>query len=253
MHTKASLQNSIKCVFLFLSFFFGGCHSNKVARSPVPCFAVQSSPKIAMAEIPEKKPSPVPVKKVAKPLIVIDAGHGGEDFGTNAKAATKHQEKTLNLSCSFCLKTYLEDMGYRTIMTRTFDRFIPLSTRAEFSNVRNPDVFVSVHFNAAPSKQAEGVEVFFFEKDPIKKRIENSKRLAQSVLDQIILQTKARSRGIKHGNYAVIRETTATAILVEGGFLSNDKEFEKIKDPAYLRKVAHGIALGIDDYLKRRK
>jgi N-acetylmuramoyl-L-alanine amidase len=74
--------------------------------------------------------------------------------------------------------------------------------------------------------------------------------LAQTVLDHVIESTAAKSRGVKHGNFLVIRETEMPAILVEGGFLTNTSEMDRIKDPSYLKKLALGIAKGIQTYLQ---
>ena len=66
----------------------------------------------------------------------------------------------------------------------------------------------------------------------------------------MISHTQAQSRGVKHGNLAVIRETMMPAVLIEGGFLTNEEEVHKIKSAEYLKKLALGIAQGIRDYLK---
>ncbi|MGK5594407.1 MAG: N-acetylmuramoyl-L-alanine amidase family protein [Parachlamydiaceae bacterium] len=183
-------------------------------------------------------------------MVVIDPGHGGEDFGTHSHLKPRYQEKFLNLTTARFLKNYLTELGYQTIMTRNDDTFIPLLTRASFANAQPSALFISVHFNSAPSKEARGIEIYFYEKDKNKKRVDQSKRLAELVLKSVISQTKAKSRGVKHGNFAVIRETTMPAILVEGGFLTNDEEIQKIKNPEYLKKLALGMAKGIDSYLR---
>lgn len=194
-------------------------------------------------------PLPQKNKDNQKYLIVIDPGHGGEDFGTHSNTLPHYQEKHLNLSTANLVNTYLSQLGYKTVMTRTNDRFIALDKRAEFANNKKPDLFVSVHYNSAPSKEAEGIEVYFYRSEQDKKRTKESKLLAQCVLDDVIDNTSAKSRGVKHGNFAVIRETNMPAILIEGGFLTNDREMEKIKDPVYIKKLAWGIAKGINCYL----
>lgn len=188
-------------------------------------------------------------------IITIDPGHGGEDFGTHSNTPPTYHEKNLNLAISKMLKSYLDKQGYTTVMTRMKDDFIGLDERADFANNQKSALFVSLHFNSAPSKEADGIEVYYYRSTDNKERTERSQQLAKAVLDQVLAQTQAKSRGTKHGNFAVIRQTNMPAVLVEGGFLTNDEEMQKIKDPAYLKKLAWGVALGINDYLEggRRK
>ena len=196
-------------------------------------------------------PNPVIIPPKIKPkLIVIDPGHGGEDAGTKSLIKPFYQEKFLTLATSRFLSDYLRQMGYETKMTRNEDVFIPLSDRAIKANQIDPALFVSVHYNSAPSKEAKGIEVFYYQADENVSRTQSSKELAALVLDSLINTTQAKSRGVKKGNFAVIRETKMPAILVEGGFLTNQDEMNLIKDPVYLKKLAWGIAKGVDKYLK---
>lgn len=188
--------------------------------------------------------------RLQKELIVIDAGHGGEDEGTRSLIPPKYQEKSLNLATSLFLKEFLEKFGYVVKMTRTDDTFIALSDRSSMANKWASKLFVSVHYNAAESELAEGVEVYYYQSDENKQRSTISKKLAESVLAEILQKTGAKSRGVKHGNLSVIRETVMPAILVEGGFMTNKVEMEKIKDPNYIKKLAFAIALGIDHHMK---
>lgn len=186
---------------------------------------------------------------VHKELIVIDPGHGGSDTGTQSISKPRYKEKSFNLVTAKLVRTYLTQLGYRVEMTREKDKFISLEKRSQFANEKKPSLFVSIHYNSAPSAKAQGVEIFHFQDWQNKQRSNASKKLAQVVLKSILKQTNADSRGVKNGNYAVIRETKMPAILVEGGFLSNEDELKKLKDPAYLKKMAWGIAKGISNYL----
>ncbi|KAF3362188.1 hypothetical protein PHSC3_001254 [Chlamydiales bacterium STE3] len=230
---KLAMLHFSKICFLLLIVAVG-CASSR--QHHVPPYSLQ------------KKEEPSACKPYK--MIVIDPGHGGEDFGTHSHVKPRYQEKYLNLTTARMLKGYLQDLGYQTIMTRDDDKFIPLLTRASFANEQQSVLFVSVHFNSAPSKEAQGIEVYFYENDKNKTRVNKSKKLAEQVLKCVIHQTKAKSRGVKHGNFAVIRETTMPAILVEGGFLTNEEEMRKIKNPDYLKKLALGMAKGIDSYLR---
>lgn len=184
-------------------------------------------------------------------LIIIDPGHGGEDAGTRSLTKPRYQEKYLTLTTSKFLRDYLTQMGYQTVMTRNDDTFIPLITRAEMANKAEPALFVSVHYNSAPSAEAQGIEVFYYQSDSDKPRTKASKELATTVLTKVLRTTEAKSRGVKRGDFAVIRETKMPAVLIEGGFLTNQEELEKIKDPNYLKQIAWGIAQGVDAYMKK--
>ncbi|TXI42795.1 MAG: N-acetylmuramoyl-L-alanine amidase [Nitrosomonas sp.] len=187
-----------------------------------------------------------------KPLIIIDAGHGGKDLGAVSLTKPIYQEKNLNLATARLLEGFLKNQGYRTIMTRSDDTFLTLEERANLAKAKKGQLFVSVHYNSAPSQKAEGIEVFYYNSDKEKGRTKDSQAMAQAVLDKVIAATSAASRGVKHGNYSVIRNTTMPAILIEGGFMTNEKEMERLKDPIYLKKLALGIAQGIDQYLQNK-
>lgn len=192
-----------------------------------------------------------PLFMLQKGLVVLDPGHGGKDVGTQSISKPRCQEKGLNLVTARQVRNFLQKLGYRVLMTRNDDTFVSLEKRAELANEWKPRVFVSIHYNAAPSAEAEGIEVFYYLSKEDKSRTLQSKKMAQAVLKQVIGETDAKSRGVKNGNYAVIRETKMPAILVEGGFVTNTDELKKLKDPTYIKKLAWGIAKGIDEYLKR--
>lgn len=181
-----------------------------------------------------------------KPLIVIDAGHGGTDEG--AKVNT-FMEKKIALTTSLLAKKHLEELGYRVILTRSRDIYLPLPRRTTIANKTNGSLFVSVHFNSSPSSEARGIEIFYYDSKEMW-RTRASKRLASCILGGVIGQTDAHSRGVKQGNFHVIRETEMPAVLVEGGFITNKDERAKLRERAYLDRLAIGIAQGIDKYLR---
>lgn len=181
-----------------------------------------------------------------RPLIILDAGHGGNDEGTSVQML---QEKRIALMCSLMVRNFLDEMGYRVMLTRTRDVYISLPRRVSIANKNGATCFVSIHFNAANNVAAKGVEVFYCDThEP--KRTRSSQKLANCVLYHVIDQTNAKSRGVKKGNHHVTRETQMPAILVEGGFLTNKEERLQLKNTAYIQKIAHGIAHGIDKYMK---
>lgn len=178
-------------------------------------------------------------------LVVLDPGHGGPDEGT--KLSSLH-EKRIALTTALLTKRHLEEMGYRVILTRSRDIFIPLPQRAQMANDLEANLFVSIHYNSSRNPEAKGIEVFYHNSGE-QGRQRLSHKLADCVLHHLVDETEARSRGVKRGNFLVIRETKMPAILVEAGFLTNYEEFEKLKKRQYLDQVAKGIALGVEQFL----
>lgn len=207
----------------------------------------KGSPAIYDPEFLPSEASKLPLL-IHKAFIVLDPGHGGHDVGTQSISKPRYQEKSLNLVTANFVKHYLQQLGYRILLTRHDDTFVSLEKRAEIANEQKPTLFVSIHYNSAPSAEAQGVEVFFYQSKENKSRTTQSKRLAQCILKHVLSHTKAKSRGVKHGNFAVIRETNMPAVLIEGGFVTNESELQNLKDPTYLKKLAWGIAKGIDEY-----
>ncbi|HAB99779.1 MAG TPA: N-acetylmuramoyl-L-alanine amidase [Parachlamydiales bacterium] len=192
------------------------------------------------------------VSSLNSAIIVIDAGHGGTDRGTWANAPFC-EEKRICLQTSRLVKKYLDQLGYRVVMTRMTDVFIPLSRRVEIADQARASLFVSIHYNSAPVPSAKGIEIFYSESKGEKVRASASKKLAQSILSKVIHRTSAQSRGVKKRDFLVIRETSMPAILIEGGFISNQEERENLKDHVYIDKIARGIADGIDSYTRGKK
>lgn len=186
-----------------------------------------------------------PTKTSNKQLIVIDPGHGGFDIGATVKSI---QEKALALKTATLVKQYLHQKGYRVILTRSRDVFISLTKRTTIANDTKSKVFVSVHYNAFKNPQAKGIEVYYYNRGP-NWRQKASKKLAQLVLDGMIASTGAKNRGVKTGNFHVIRETDMPAILIEGGFITNPQECSNLSDQKYIEKMAQSIANAIEKYL----
>lgn len=207
--------------------------------SRIPSLSVKDSSEIKMK----------PPFLVQNYVIMIDPGHGGHDIGTQSISKPRYQEKSLNLVTAKFVRDFLQQLGYQVLMTREKDVFVSLEKRANIANEKQPAIFVSIHYNSAPSAEAQGVEVFYYQYSEQKNRIVQSKKLAQAVLKNILAETEAKSRGVKHGNFLVIRNTTMPAILVEGGFVTNEAELQKLKDPTYLKKMAWGIVQGIEEYI----
>jgi N-acetylmuramoyl-L-alanine amidase len=242
-------------IFVFL-LLLTGCNPpvyREIETLPQPILVPPPQIIIDAPKVREKPivitPSPIKVKQV----ILIDAGHGGEDHGARSLTTPRYQEKNLTLATSKLLKLYLEQLGYAAIMTRNEDLFVSLEKRAKIANQLQPELFVSVHYNSAPSKEADGIEVYFFKDKENPSRAKASRQLAENILAQLLETTRAKSRGVKHGNFLVIRETAMPAVLVECGFLTHSEEMERIRDTAYLKKLAWGIAQGVHAYIQKKQ
>ena len=181
-------------------------------------------------------------------LIVIDPGHGGKDAGA-ASYNKKLHEKHFCLSTGLLLQKHLRKMGYATLITREDDAFVTLNKRAQIANKADAALFVSIHYNAAKNRNARGLEVFYNDYPGHNNRAEKSKELAENILTNMVPITKEPSRGVKPAAFVVLVNTTMPAVLVEGGFLTNRQDLEKIKRASYWDKAALGIARGIDSYV----
>jgi N-acetylmuramoyl-L-alanine amidase len=182
--------------------------------------------------------------------IVLYVGHGGTDLGARAKPPYC-EEKKLCLQTARLVKKHLNQLGYHVVMTRESDAFVSLPRRVEIANQAGGDLFVSVHFNSTRNPTAQGIEVFFYDSREDRPRASSSRKLAEAVLSRIIRRTEAVSRGVKRGNFFVIRESSMPAILVEGGFISNPEERAQLRTREYQEKIAMGIADGIDRFMKK--
>ncbi|RXJ02953.1 hypothetical protein DS745_05055 [Anaerobacillus alkaliphilus] len=182
-------------------------------------------------------------KSSTKKLIVIDAGHGGKDPGAVGNGL---EEKEIILDVSLRVQKLLEQAGYQVLMTRSDDTFLEPGERAAFANKHKADAFVSVHANAAENTSANGTETFWntTHSGP------ESKRLAEEIQTSLIQKLGTFDRGVKQGNFQVIRSTTMPSVLVELAFISNKKDAEMMAKDDFRQKSAEAIVEGILKFYK---
>ncbi len=168
--------------------------------------------------------------------VVIDAGHGGHDRGARARS-NGLAEKTVALDVAQKVEQRLRAAGFRTRMTRTGDEFVGLDERAAISNRQSNAVFVSIHFNHAPTSRANGAETYY--------NSSASAALASKIQNNLARFTPTADRGVKTANFRVLRKADFPAVLVECGFLSNPAEASRCASPAYRDALAERIASGI--------
>jgi N-acetylmuramoyl-L-alanine amidase len=167
--------------------------------------------------------------------VVLDAGHGGYDRG--GIPGQRVSEKDMTLDVARRLKSVLQASGYRVVMTRDSDVFVPLGTRTAIANSYRNAIFVSVHFNSATRRGASGIETYFYSRDSL--------ALASAIHHYVAGGAPSENRGVRRRGYFVLRRTNIPAVLVECGFLTNPTEASYAQNASYRQKLAEAIAAGV--------
>ena len=151
-----------------------------------------------------------------------------------ASASAKKRSPSMSPSAS---ASVLQGNGYRVIMTRNSDVFIPLGQRTAIANSYRGATFVSVHFNSATRAGANGIETYYYRGD--------SAGLAANIHRNVVAISPTENRGIRRRGYYVLRRTNIRGVLVECGFLTNPTEGRYALQANYRQKLAEAIARGI--------
>ena len=159
--------------------------------------------------------------------VVIDAGHGGHDRG--GIAGQRVDEKTMNLDVSLRLRSVLQSYGYRVVMTRDTDVFIPLGTRVAIANSYRDAIFVCIHFNATSRRSASGIETYFYSSQSLP--------LASAIHYYVAGGAPSANRGVRRRGFYVLRNTRIPSVLVECGFL-NQSDRSIIRAKCFLSSKA---------------
>jgi N-acetylmuramoyl-L-alanine amidase len=264
--------------------------------SALPASVQPSLPKI---EPPDTPLGPVEIPKAAKHTstgknsltralglklgrIVIDAGHGGQDQGTEGPKGLL--EKDLVLDVAMRLGQLVEDrMGAEVIYTRTDDIFVPLEQRTALANEKKADLFLSIHANSSSYPRIAGVETFYLNFSDSKEALDVASREnassqksifeLQDIIQKITLHDKAeeskefagrvqtalyafsgrnvpgeKNRGVKKAPFVVLIGASMPSVLAEIGFLSNPREEALLKKPDYRQKLAEALYRGVTRY-----
>ena len=189
-----------------------------------------------------------------KPLVVIDAGHGGFDPG---KVGIDGQlEKDINLSIAEKLKAYLEASDVNVVMTRDTDtglyqsgdshkKVSDMRRRCDIINEARPDLVVSIHQNSYHQEEINGGQVFYY------KTSQNGKRLAEILQKRFdyVLGEANRRVAKSNDNYYLLLHVKEPIVIVECGFLSNRKEAKALESEDYQDRMAWTIHMGVMEYL----
>ena len=188
------------------------------------------------------------------PVVVIDAGHGGTDPGKVGVDGSL--EKDINLAVAKRLKTYLEQDDIRVIMTRETDtglysdtdsrkKMADMKKRCEIIEESGADLVVSIHQNSYPEEAIHGAQVFYYEDSVEGKKL--AEILQRHLVEGLDKTNHRQAKGNK--TYYMLKKTEATLVIVECGFLSNDREASLLTDEKYQKKVAKAICSGTLEYL----
>ena len=190
---------------------------------------------------PVKINIPVIVKprKDGKKYVMIDAGHGGSDCGA---IRNNIYEKDIVIDIAKRVEKMLKKKGYVVGMTRESDKYVSLEDRVTMSEVFNPDIFVSVHVNSSNSDSPYGIETHYYK--------DNSLTLAKNMHAAMLNNINSKDRGLFKSKFYVINHTTAPAVLLEIGFISNQQERSQLITESRKNATAKAIVEGIDAYFK---
>jgi len=217
--------------------------------------------------------------------IVIDPGHGGHDTGTIGP--TGLMEKNLCLDVSLRLGKLIHQRlpGADVIFTRTTDTFVPLERRTQIANQAHADLFLSVHANSSPDRQARGIETYYLNftnssdamevaarenalsdnsvydlKDLVTKiakneKVEESRDLAGIIQESLTKRIERvhhgeRDRGVRKAPFVVLIGAHMPSVLAEISFISNPTDEKWLKKPANRERIAEGLYRGIEQYLQ---
>ena len=210
------------------------------------------------------KESKTPQPQTSKPfaVVVLDPGHGGEDSGAMCGGV---MEKDLTLDVARRVDRLLDAEGVATLMTRVGDSYVSLADRAAFGNRANDSIFISIHFNEDNKPVASGVETYyaahqigsgsafsswfpFFSRPPSNSPKPESQSLAGFIQEALVARTGSLNRGTQAKQFFVIANVTSPAVLIEGGFITNQDELSKLGSEGYRDQLAAAVADGVLRY-----
>ena len=198
-------------------------------------------------------PSSADVGKV----IVIDAGHGGEDSG--AIGVNGAYEKDLNLEIAMIIGEELKNRGYTVVYTRTEDKMLyspeenikgmrkisDLKNRCKITETYDDCILISVHMNSYGASKYSGLQVYYSDEK------EESRVLAQKIQNAVRNDIQpSNNRQIKSGaSLYLLENVSCTAVLIECGFLTNEEECTKLSQKEYQKQLSFSIICGIIEYI----
>lgn len=187
--------------------------------------------------------------KLAGKVVVVDAGHGGQDSGAKAPGGGT-MEKDLNLAMALEIAAQLSRNGADVILTRASDVFLPLKERSEIANRARASFFISVHVNSnRVANSRSGTMVFHHKTDPVGQLLADCiQREIGKVSGLPNLGTWSDGR-IYASGFAVLRYATMPAVLLELGFINHGADLRRIRTEDFRKKVASAVVRGLRVFL----
>lgn len=194
------------------------------------------------------------LNREGKYVVVIDAGHGGNDPGKVGKGDV--YEKDINLEIALALQRYLSLQDIYVVMTRSEDVSLSgegagsmksrdMKERIRIANGADADMMISIHQNSFPEEQVKGAQVFYYNKS------EEGKKLAESLQEIIKELDPENHRQCKSDtSYYLLKNSNIPTVIVECGFLSNEKELKLLQSKYYTDRLAYLLSIGIWQYLQ---
>lgn len=201
----------------------------------------------------------IPLKKAnateeVKKIIVVDAGHGGNDPGK--VSGNNVLEKDVNLQIATKLANELENAGFKVIMTRTEDNGLykeddvnkkaaDLRARCEIAEEENADLLISIHQNSFSDSNVRGGQTFHYTHSV------KGKKMASLIQKHLKSADKDNTREAKaNDSYYLLIHTPCICVIVECGFLSNAAEAELLVSDEYQNRLADSITDGVKEYFE---
>ncbi|OOB78795.1 MAG: hypothetical protein BEN19_08515 [Epulopiscium sp. Nuni2H_MBin003] len=180
-------------------------------------------------------------------IVMIDTGHGGSDPGA---VANNLMEKEVNTMQAMAIKEFIEQYtDIKVYMTREEDVYLSLLDRTSLSNEIQADLFISIHNNAATTATATGTEIYYYPNETNTA----GKTLAQNMVNRITSYTGMHNRGAKaETKYVVLKTSGMPAILLEGGFLTNASDAQRLGTDDFTKVYALAVYESIVEFFNMR-
>ena len=246
-------------------------------------------PPLAANNSPAVASNPDGNRKGRDILIMIDAGHGGEDPGAMGPGRVREKDITLKIAKALEARVN-QQKGYRAELTRKGDYYIDLRKRSKMARDKNADLFVSIHADAFKNPKAAGASVFAWSQrgatsetarfladkenlsdlvggaDPnsvddtlvqvlADLQLDGTVRLSLGMGNYVLQEVGTIARLHKHhveqAGFMVLKSVNVPSLLVETGFISNPGEARNLSSPDYQQKMATAIFTGIDKHFTK--